>query len=76
MFSTRRGMWGWEHHVGLKTPGPPPLFPQRKAGDDASSSSRKHFHSQGGGGGGGGGLASVTCESPWSLLETLLGQML
>ena len=27
MFYTRRGMWGWEHHVGLKTPGGPPLFP-------------------------------------------------
>ena len=27
MFYTRRGMWGWEHQVGLKTPGAPPLFP-------------------------------------------------
>ena len=28
MFYTRRGMWSWEHHVGLKTPGAPPLFPR------------------------------------------------
>ena len=32
MFYTRRGMWGWEHHVGLKTPGAPPLFPGRGMG--------------------------------------------